>query len=153
MSLPVPEDGGHEQRANDKDSGVFADDTTVIDSAPEQPTIKQVANVDTNAIPNDDEVVSDGFDVLLPLTKIKLHQGKKQLSARCVIVLWDPNVILPEVSSEDSNYDDQAESNSDGDTNELPTQAKQGAKGTKAPPPPVRQCTLPADDAPACPPA
>ena len=62
------------------------------------------------------------------------------------------------MSSEDSDYDDQAESNSDngdvdGDTNELPTQAKQGAKGTKAPPPPVRQCTLPADDAPACPPA
>jgi len=37
---------------------IIQDDTTTIDSAPEQPTIKQVANVDTNAIPDDDEVVS-----------------------------------------------------------------------------------------------
>ncbi|OJA14157.1 hypothetical protein AZE42_13228 [Rhizopogon vesiculosus] len=98
----------------------------------EQPTIKQVANIDTNAIPDDDE--------------------------KCVIVLWDPNIIPPEVSSEDRDYDDQAESNSDdgdvnGDANELPAQAKQGAKGIKAPPPPAQQCTLPADDAPARPPA
>jgi hypothetical protein len=36
---------------------IIQDDTTAVDSASELPTVEQVANVDTNAIPDDEEMV------------------------------------------------------------------------------------------------
>ncbi|KAG1723253.1 uncharacterized protein EDB91DRAFT_1087878 [Suillus paluster] len=115
--LHVPKNGGHEQSANDKDSGIFTDDTTIVDSPSELPTIKQVANVDTNAIPDDEEVESEVQQCIkaLMIPWVRHHLKTATMATRLSPALTD------------------------GDANELPTHVNQGAKGTKPPPPPAQE--------------